>query len=119
MFKLTRAKYMEALESAEEMQTALETEMENLGISCEVLSNNWFGQQSENTLSMMRNSLRDGNYRKAYAYTKGMTQIMGEYLPEIEKMMAKREQIGKQLYQDSMYLALVNLNIQSPHPIIT
>ena len=103
MFSLTRAKYMEALESVEAMQTAMETEMENLGISCGVLSNNWFGKQADNNFSMMNTSLSRGNHAKAYAYTKGMAQVMGDYLPEIEKMMAKREQIGKQLHQDEYY----------------
>lgn len=104
MFRLTRIKYLEALRSVDKMQKALETEMENLGISCEVLANNWFGMQSEHTLGMMRDSLRDGNYKKAYSYTKGMVQVMEEYLPQIEKMMAKREQIGRQLYQDACYM---------------
>ena len=103
MFTLTRTKYLEALESVEAMQTAMETEMENLGISCGVLSNNWFGKQADNNFSMMNTSLSSGNHAKAYAYTKGMAQVMGDYLPEIEKMMAKREQIGKQLHQDEYY----------------
>lgn len=72
MFNLTRSKYMAALESVEEMQTAMETEMENLGISCGVLANNWFGQQAENNISLINSSLSIGSHAKAYAYTKGM-----------------------------------------------
>lgn len=97
MFRLTRMKYLMALQSAEELQKTLENEMENLENSSNILSSNWFGQQSEYNLKMVNTSLQEGNHAKALAYTKGMTQVMGEYLPQIERMMAKREQIGRQL----------------------
>ncbi len=50
---------------------------------------------------MIKESLESGSHAKALAYVRGMTTVMSEYLPEIEKMMAKREQIGKQLKQDA------------------
>jgi len=52
MFHLTRAKYLEALESVEAMQTAMETEMENLKNSSNTLSDNWFGNQADINLSI-------------------------------------------------------------------
>ncbi len=101
MFKLTRAKYITALASAETMETVLTEEHERLKQSCAVLQDNWFGLQSEKTLGMVKESEKSGSYAKALAHAHGMTTIMSEYLPEIEKLMAKREQIGKQLKQDA------------------
>ena len=100
MFKLTRDKYIAALESAEELEKTLQKEFENLGISSKNLSGNWQGTQAERSLAAINASLEAGNHAKALAYTQGMISVMGEYLPEIEKLMAKREQIGRQLEQD-------------------
>lgn len=100
MFKLARDKYIAALESAEELEKTLQKENENLGMSSKKLSENWWGTQAEISLRAINESLEISNHAKALAYTQGMTSIMGEYLPELEKMMAKREQIGQQLKQD-------------------
>lgn len=100
MFKLARDKYIAALESAEELEKTLQKENENLGMSSKKLSENWWGTQAEISLRSINESLEISNHAKALAYTQGMTSIMGEYLPELEKMMAKREQIGQQLKQD-------------------
>ena len=101
MFKLTRAKYITALASAETMETVLTEENERLKQSCVVLQDNWQGLQSEKTLGMVKESGESGSHAKALAYAQGMTTTMSEYLPEIEKLMAKREQIGEQLKQDA------------------
>lgn len=100
MFQLKRDKYIAALESAEALEKTLREEIENLGISSKNLSENWQGAQAERSLTAINVSLEVSNHAKALGYTQGMTSIMGEYLPEIEKLMAKREQIGKQLKQD-------------------
>ncbi len=100
MFKLARDKYMVALESAEELETTLRKENENLGIISKKLAENWWGIQAEISLKAINKSIEISNHAKALAYTQGMTSIMGEYLPELEKLMAKREQIGQQLKQD-------------------
>lgn len=100
MFKLARDKYMVALESAEELEKTLRKENENLGIISKKLTENWWGIQAEISLRAINKSIEISNHAKALAYTQGMTSIMGEYLPELEKLMAKREQIGQQLKQD-------------------
>jgi len=100
MFSLTRAKYIAALETTEKMAETLIREKENLFFSSQSLSANWFGLQANKNLGMINKSLQIGEHAKALAYTQGMAAIMGEYLPEIEKMMAKREKIGEQLNQD-------------------
>ena len=64
------------------------------------LAKNWWGTQAEMSLGAINTSLEVSNHAKALAYTQGMTSIMGEYKLEIEKLMAKREQIGQQLKQD-------------------
>lgn len=100
MFRLAREKYVKALETSEEMLTILEQENSNLRLSGNILSNNWWGNQANKSIGMINKSLDVGNHVKAYMYTKNMVNIMSEYLPEIERMMAKREQIGEQLKQD-------------------
>lgn len=100
MFRLTREKYTDALTSAENMEKTLQTEMQNLEGSSNILASNWLGLQAENNLGTMNTSLKSDSHAKALGYTHGMVSIMGEYLPEIGKMMAKREQIGEQLKQD-------------------
>lgn len=100
MFRLTRGKYTAALTSAENMAKILQTEMQNLEGSSNVLASNWCGLQAENNLGTMNTSLKSDSHAKALGYSQGMVSIMGEYLPEIGKMMAKREQIGEQLKQD-------------------
>ena len=100
MFRLTRKKYTDALTSAENMEKSLQTEMQNLEGSSNILASNWLGLQAENNLGTMNTSLKSDSHAKALGYTHGMVSIMGEYLPEIGKMMAKREQIGEQLKQD-------------------
>ncbi len=91
MFKLTREKYVTALQSAETMEEVLARENEKIEKSRENLFFNWQGMQSEKTLGMVKESGESGSHAKALAYAHGMTTIMSEYLPEIEKMMAKRE----------------------------
>lgn len=100
MFKLSYRKYVEALETVKEMEQILKNELETLGESSQKLSANWQGNQSEKTLSMINWSLEDGYHAKALAYTRGMAEIMEEYLPLIRQLMARREQIGKNLCQD-------------------
>lgn len=101
MFKVTRKNYIAALESTEEMEKVLIQESENLKASSNNLKKNWWGMQAEKSLENMYISLETADHAKAMAYTQGMICIMGEYLPEIEKLMAKREQIGQQLKQDN------------------
>ena len=100
MFKLTREKYIAAYESAKQLEDALRKENEKLQESSRNLSRKWWGSQAEQSLGNINESLETGNHAKALAYAAGMTSIMEEYLPGIEKMMAKREQLWKQLKQD-------------------
>ena len=100
MFKLTRAKYIAALDSAEKLEKTLTKENENLRISSVVLSGNWQGNQAEQNLGTIGMSLEHEYHAKTQAYAQGMILIMDGYQTKIEQMMAKREQIGEQLKQD-------------------
>ena len=100
MFSLTRAKYIEAMESATNLVWTLCLEKANLFNSEQNLSANWYGQFADENLRMFRNLLQRGAYDMSISYANGMVAVMEEYLPEIDKMMAKREKIAEQLEQD-------------------
>ena len=100
MFSLTRAKYIEAMESATNLVWTLCLERANLFNSEQNLSANWYGQFADENLRMFRNLLQRGAYDMSISYANGMVAVMEEYLPEIDKMMAKREKIAEQLEQD-------------------
>ena len=100
MFSLTRAKYIEAMESATNLVWTLCLEKANLFNSEQNLSANWYGKFADENLRMFRNLLQRGAYDMSISYANGMVAVMEEYLPEIDKMMAKREKIAEQLEQD-------------------
>ena len=100
-YKLDYKEYKNALDVVIKVENTLLANAEALKTTNENLKVNWRGSQSEENTLMMDEALDElGNYDKGYRYVQANRAIMEDYQTKITKLMATREQLGKNLHQD-------------------
>lgn len=100
MFELNYPAFVNVLSSIEKLEEELKEVFVSHQGSVTNLEQNWYGATSMFERNHMMEALSTGSYYRAGKYTTGIKKIMEDYQLLIQQLMARREQLGKQLMQD-------------------
>lgn len=100
MLRIDQPALASLLEEASRLEKIISTEMEKQTQTAKELNQYWSGLAADAFFHTMKNDMQNGSYASAYSYTKGLRELLDFYLPIIEQLIARCEQLGNQLKWD-------------------
>lgn len=112
MLRINQPALVSLLEETRELEKIISAEMENQEQTAKDLNQYWAGLVADAFFNTMKNDMRNGSYASAHSYAKGLRELLDFYLPIIEQLIARCEQLGDQLKRDDYLMPDLGYHIE-------
>lgn len=112
MLRIYQPALVSLLEETSRLEKIISTEMERQTQTAKNLNRYWSGLAADAFFNTMKNDMQNGSYASAYSYTKELRELLDFYLPIIEQLIARCEQLGNQLKRDDYLLPVLGYHTE-------
>lgn len=112
MLRIDQPALASLLEETRTLEKIISTEMENQEQTAKDLNPYWEGLAADAFFNTMKKDMQDGSYASAYSYTKGLRELLDFYLPIMEQLIARCEQLGEQLKRDEYLMPDISYHVE-------